>query len=788
MGYSETGMTVRALLTVMWRGRWLFIAVVFSTLLLAAAYVALSPKVFRAESTLIVERDDSADQLRGIAFGRGDQDVLVEVEVLKSMDLATRVADELMRYRIGESPEVYPLLDRFSSSAADRLRLARALRKNIEVEQVRRDIGVIELGFRSREPKEAQLVTNLYASQYAARNLESRRVHASGLRTFVEGQLREHQDRLNEVESQLATFQESENAFALDEEARRLSVQMAELQTLLDQAHVENEMVNAQLASLNDEYAKLEPNLAARVSAAGLEKQIATLQEEIAQLEYEIEQKYAKNPTLHGRESTDPALVSLIAQSEGLKEQVRRKADRYIEGIMSSGGVDPERSRVDSPIPSTLAYISTLRRSITDKRIEAAALQARISVLSRRIASYQRDFDRIPARARTIAALQRDRGSSEQTYEWLAEKYEEAKIAEESEFGNVRILDTAYIPTEPVSPRPLRALVLGCLIGILLGCAAVGTRELLDDTVSGADDVRRYGFPVAGVVGSLRQQEARNVADDLPVIREPDSDFARQIQHIVTRLDAVESRTGVALLVTSPAVGEGKSCVAANIAAGLAASGNRTLLLDANVWRPRVHELVGARQEPGLSGLLFGSTLMKDAIQPTAVRNLFVIAAGASRDRQFTLLASRDFDALMTYLRTSFDRIVIDAPGVKAEGSSVGLTPLADRLLLVVEAGRTRHRDLAECVSELSEFDVAQILFAISGGASKRPLQLQQSVRLRNSTPSPSREPHDPSEVEIDPGDAGIAGSTRRRRMSVTKPARPPGRRSDVPQWEDSPE
>ncbi|MCB0719095.1 MAG: hypothetical protein KDD65_11660, partial [Bacteroidetes bacterium] len=118
MGYSETGMTVRALLTVMWRGRWLFIAVVFSTLLLAAAYVALSPKVFRAESTLIVERDDSADQLRGIAFGRGDQDVLVEVEVLKSMDLATRVADELMHYRIGESPEVYPLLDRFSSSAA----------------------------------------------------------------------------------------------------------------------------------------------------------------------------------------------------------------------------------------------------------------------------------------------------------------------------------------------------------------------------------------------------------------------------------------------------------------------------------------------------------------------------------------------------------------------------------------------------------------------------------------------------------------------------------------------
>ncbi len=698
------------LLAVLVRGRWLFASVMLSTLVIVGAYVTLAPRVFRASSTLVVEPDGGDRQMVPFAFGRGDQNIMIELQVLRSMDLATRVADQLFDHRTGERPEVYPLLEAYSDSEQDRLRLARRLQKDVEIDQVRRDVGVVEVAYRSENPEEARVVTNLYASQYASRNLESSRLRASGLRTFVEAQLIEHQSKLDDVEQQLAEYQESENAFALDEEARRLSQQMADLQTSLDQAHVEYEMVNAQIASLDAEYAKIEPNLAARVTAAGLEREIATLQEEIAQLEFDIEQKYAKNPSLHGKEASDTALLNLIAQTEALKEQVRRKADRYVEGVMSSGGVDPEGLSNQSAIPSTLVYVSSLRRSITNKKIEAAALQARVSVLSRRIRKYERDFDRIPAQARTIAALQRDRGSSEQTYEWLIEKYEEARIAEESEFGNVKILDAAYLPTEPISPRSMYALMLGGLLGLVLAGTAVVIKELLDDSVLTPDDIRRLGLPLLGVIPRYRSTgplPPNGIA--FAAVDQPTGNFASSIQHIVTRLDALESKDCSVVLVTSPGSGEGKTTVAANIAAGLAIAGWRTLLLDANVWTPRVHEVSSVEQSPGLTGLLFGSALMKDAIHPTWINNLKVIAAGKERSNTFTLLASRDFDALMTYLRSSFDRIVIDGAGLHADGSSLGLTPLCDHLLVVVRAGSTREPELAECVAELTDLQVPSV-------------------------------------------------------------------------------
>lgn len=719
MPSSEAGNSIKAVVGALMRRRLLFVGMVAMCLSLAALYVFLSPRVYRASSTLVVESDRASDPLGMSGLVHEDPSVLVELQVLKSMDLATRVADALMEHG-GETIDDLPIMQKEDGPQRDRVQLARKLVRRIEVDQVRRDVGVIEIGFRSTSPQEAQLVSNLYATHYAERNLESSRLKAGGLRAFVEGQLVEQQDRLNEVEQRLAAFQQTENAFTLDEDARRLSAQMTDVQTMLDLASVEFEMAGAQLQSLESEYETIEPNLAARVSSAGLEKEIATLQEEIAQLEFDIDRKYAKNPILHGNESSDKGLLALISQTEALKEQVRRKADRYVNDVMSSGGIDPENASSASSIPSALSYVSSLRRSITDKKIERAALKARIDVLSRRFQKYEKEFDRIPAQARSIAALERDRGSSEQLSQWLQEKYEEARIAEAAEFGRVSILDVAYVPSEPVAPRTLYALLFGGLLGILMGIGAVLTRELLDESVLSPDEVQRAGVPLLGTVPLIRGRgtSLSTQTKSLVVTCLPEGTAATSIQHVVTRLDASESAQCLVLMVTSPIQGEGKTTIACNVAAGLAAAGHRTLILDANVWSPQVHRILDVSRSPGLTDLLFESALMKEAICQTGVPNLFTLPVGASRSGQFTLLASRDFEALMAYLRTSFDRIVIDAPGINGQGSSLGLVPLADKVIVVARSGVTAEGQLLSSLRDLSsgidhDTEVATVLNAL---------------------------------------------------------------------------
>jgi capsular exopolysaccharide synthesis family protein len=244
-------------------------------------------------------------------------------------------------------------------------------------------------------------------------------------------------------------------------------------------------------------------------------------------------------------------------------------------------------------------------------------------------------------------------------------------------------------------------------MGLILAVSAVFVKELLDDSILAPEGVRRLGVTLLGIVPRIRStKSSAGNPNELLAIHTPSSRFATSIQHLVTRLDVLESGDCSVVLFTSPESGEGKTTIASNVAAGLATAGWRTLLLDANPWSPRLHLVTNSPLSPGLTDLLFGPALMKDCIHSTSISNLSVISAGGQRSGKFTLLASRDFDALMTYLKASFDRIVIDAAGLHSAGSSLGLTPLCDQLVVVARAGKTSDAELSECLAEMKELSV----------------------------------------------------------------------------------
>ena len=691
---------LRHVVTTLVRSGWIVLVCLAITLLAAVAWLAWADPVYRAETTVIVDTDRRAGGAMDLVGLGAYRDVLVEVEVLRSLDMARRVASRLEGIRAESSPSIasWPIFRTDEPGGMTTATLARAIQDQIEVDQVRREVGVIRIGVRSSLPEEARRIADLYAEEYARRNLDASRSDAALLKTFLDEQMDSRSAELATTEAAIQAFQETENAVPLDREADQLASRLADLQSLEDQAQVEYDMVQAQLAALRREAERIEPNLYGRV-ASGLETSIAALQQDIADREVAVETKYARNPGLRDDPSADPELVRDIATLAGLRTEVNQRAREYVDEVMSTGGIDPTvvgRLGQGASVPGALANISRLRTDITEKTIEASGLKARLSVLQSRIRRYEQDFERIPRQTRELASLERARRSGETTYEWLQQRYEEARVAEQSEFGYVRVLDTADTPIDPVAPRPVYTLALAIMLGLIVGLLIVFGRETLDDRPRRAEDFNRMGLQVAGVLPAAHS--ALDRGDGSPSNPRGRAETAAAYVRIATLLDLGAGITGPPqlILVSSVAPGPDSAAVAANLAMAYAQSGQRTLLLELDADSPSVHGRLGLPSAPGVSNVLLEGRLARDAVFAAPGSGFYVMPFG-DLDVGSRLFPPIDqAAALLTYLRRSFARIVIDAGSIMPSTRMVAMVPHVDSVLLVAEAGHTRTAEIEE--------------------------------------------------------------------------------------------
>jgi capsular exopolysaccharide synthesis family protein len=235
--------------------------------------------------------------------------------------------------------------------------------------------------------------------------------------------------------------------------------------------------------------------------------------------------------------------------------------------------------------------------------------------------------------------------------------------------------------------------VLGAGFGLLLGLSLALFRDWLDDTVTDPSDVERHvGAPVLATivtVGTGAEGSADRVASDQP--RSPVTEAFRALRTSVefTGHGGEGSRT---IMVSSCSPREGKTTVALNLAQVLAQDQKRTLIVDADLRKPRLHRVFGADGRVGLSNVLAGRATLEDAIVATNVENLFLLPAGAIPPNPAELLGRPSAAETFEALASRFDRIVVDTPPVGVVTDAAVLARLAGQTLLVVSSGRTKKR------------------------------------------------------------------------------------------------
>jgi len=269
----------------------------------------------------------------------------------------------------------------------------------------------------------------------------------------------------------------------------------------------------------------------------------------------------------------------------------------------------------------------------------------------------------------------------------------------------------------PVSPRPVRNLVLGLALGLLVGVGAALLREALDVTVKTAEALGEVtGAPVLAVV------PFDPAAKKSPLVMDgdPHSSRAEAFRHLRTNLQFVDvDRPVKVVVVTSSVPEEGKTTTTVNLAIAFARAGRKVLLIEADLRRPKVGDYLGLEAAVGLSNVLAGLARCDDVLQRWGSQHLYVLAGGLIPPNPSELLGSKAMAALLDQQRQRFDIILIDSPPLLPATDAAVVATHADGAVVVTREGKTSQARVAAALASLRAVD-ARVLGGVLNMAPSR--------------------------------------------------------------------
>lgn len=270
----------------------------------------------------------------------------------------------------------------------------------------------------------------------------------------------------------------------------------------------------------------------------------------------------------------------------------------------------------------------------------------------------------------------------------------------------IRPLESANLPSSPSSPNPPRNLLLGGVLGLLVGFGVAAVQQQLDRRVRDKESIQKeFGAPVVATIPKSRNL-ARQGKDEtiIPIVvgnnRTPDTTEA--ILKLRTNLQYTDvDNPPRVVVVTSPAQGDGKSTVSTNLAASLAAAGERVVLIDADLRRPVIAGGFGLPEGAGLTDVLAHRADVEDVLQEIPeVPGLFVLGAGSIPPNPSELLGSKSMARVIEGLR-SRALVVIDAPPLLPVTDAAVLSTVSDGAFIVITEGRTMEPHLRHAVESV---------------------------------------------------------------------------------------
>ena len=396
------------------------------------------------------------------------------------------------------------------------------------------------------------------------------------------------------------------------------------------------------------------------------------------------ESRKAGNPI----ESIPGVLESTVIGS--LKMELARQEQQYSEMQARLGENHPQLQSVIAQINALKAKLDLESANIMDslrERYEQTLNEEKM--LREELAKQEENVLRFNELASQYNILRQSRDSIQEAYSSIIHRIDELSVSQLSGQGNnVFVVSRADVPQIRSWPSHTRMMMMGIFFGALLAVGFCFFLDYMDTTIKGEVDVRNLlNSPVISGVPSAEKESEGEVFDDLFALKKPRSHFAEAFRTARTALAFSSTDKPLrSLVVTSTMPSEGKTLTAINIAIAYAQTGKRTLLLDTDMRKPRLHKVFKEVHEIGITNLLVsdaGTLSPEEAIVPTGIENLFFLPTGPIPPNPVEMLDSARFVQLIEELQKRYDLLIFDAPPVLNLVDALVIGKRVDGLLLV---------------------------------------------------------------------------------------------------------
>lgn len=341
-------------------------------------------------------------------------------------------------------------------------------------------------------------------------------------------------------------------------------------------------------------------------------------------------------------------------------------------------------------------------------------MTAQLSALNKKIGELESTLKQLPDLQRRYLQLYREVEVKNQLYTSLLNSYQQLRIAKAGEIGNVRIVDHAIEPVEPIKPKKLIILVLSIFVGGFLGTLLALLRNMMRTGIKDSSQIENeLDLPVYATVPRSPVQESRikllKKKKTIPVLAVKNNDdiAIESLRSMRTAIHfAMSSAKNNLIMISGPAPEVGKSFISTNLATILAQSDKRVLIVDADLRRGYLNKYFNHDNQPGLSEYLNGQRDLDSIIKTTEIPNLSVITRGKSPSNPSELLSSGKFKEFLDLISPMFDHVIIDTPPVLAVTDGIIISQYAGVNLVIARYAKTQLKELELTVNRFEQVGV----------------------------------------------------------------------------------
>lgn len=643
------------------RHKWFIISCVAIALAASVVYLKVAVPVYEATASIRIDPTRAGSLGLADLTGTASHDeITTEIAIIKSdavaIETLNSLSDQDFKSYTGKDKRNF----HFPQAATSLSPAEEGMLANLKLQTAAIQVPntqLVSISCRNINPKIAALIVNHIISAYLHQNVSSRYGAVTQVSEYLSTQMENLRERAADAQRKLADFQEKNNILGSDNNSQS-STPSSSNNTTMDR-----------LSQLNSRLTEAQGN------------------------------RIVKEAQLKAAQSSNVAVLASIYPSSGLSElqASQIKANTLYSDLASKFGAHypplieakMQKQKADAELNAALATV----KSRLQEEYQAAvtiedALQQQYSDQTEKAYALNR-------KQAEYAVLKAEGASSNQIYNTLQYKLQQAGVDAGLGSINTTLVDTARAPMYPVAPKSSVVLSMGLALGLFVGIGTILLKEATLDKVHSVDQVERtLGYhllttiphfdtnPTVQASGSklTEIQSQFLVASSRPLSREAESFRTLRNSILLSSMNA-PAKT---MLVTSTIPGEGKSTTSANFAVVMAQNGARVLIIDADLRRPTLHSRYGVPNDTGLSNLILGEDIASPFLHPVSgLENLTFLPAGKKVPLPAEALSSSKFYSLLEKWEAQYDYVIIDSAPLLIVSDSLPLASWVDTLILV---------------------------------------------------------------------------------------------------------